>query len=680
MKKTFIFSLLIGLLMWAAPVSAQLQDGSSCENAIPVDSAFVGSVPAPGTYWYSAWTYDLPLIVNYTPTISAPGVPTAVVDFTCVPGVYEDSLLNKIFNVDEGVDIEAPIHLDFDSTFDAGYKVYTLKVKKSYRDVLSVLGVDYNVQAFVKVTTPIAGNIDMVPDTTFRDCLSASELVTLGDSLQIFPNDTDRVFLIPYADWQDDSIRYVWHGTKPLTVWLGNDDCNFSLTPTDPNVYDYFDLSNDGKYKLTSQEVKDAIDNSECGGRFYARIATAGAGYLRIEHVPEREPEEGAVLLQYGIRTRLAANDTAVYYFPAADWTQATQFVAAARTSMTMCFSTTSHYALLASDPAVVASYTFAADGSSSVVELSATELKAITSKSVDGYIYVRFIGSPATTLTPGLWAAGDCSGKSTLIQLGQTYPVAAYSSNTIYRLRYADIARGTFTLTWNGTQSTLPTYIADTCVFALNATNIHLARTNGKVTGYKAIAKSSAYDCDSATVASWASYTDAEGFLYLRFNPSKAGSIVVTSVRAEEPEPLPCPDVQFVNVDTLVCDTLLPMMWRGHVYTAASSVRDTLRNDNGCDSIVYTCRLRTTHCVASEDPAPITPTPLVGSTVALTCSSADVLIYVTEEQDLVLLDQYGTVLDTWHQSPSDAPHAYTPVCGVQYTLRGKTNTFRIVR
>ena len=45
-----------------------------------------------------------------------------------------------------------------------------------------------------------------------------------------------------------------------------------------------------------------------------------------------------------------------------------------------------------------------------------------------------------------------------------------------------------------------------------------------------------------------------------------------------------------------------------------------------------------------------------------------------------VIYLQFGNMVDSWHQAPSDPPHAYTPVCGVQYVLKGKSNTVRIVR
>jgi len=51
------------------------------------------------------------------------------------------------------------------------------------------------------------------------------------------------------------------------------------------------------------------------------------------------------------------------------------------------------------------------------------------------------------------------------------------------------------------------------------------------------------------------------------------------------------------LQVDTTVCDTLLPMMWRGREWQIAGTVTDTLRDKNGNDSVRTTYNLMTTQC-----------------------------------------------------------------------------------
>ncbi len=57
------------------------------------------------------------------------------------------------------------------------------------------------------------------------------------------------------------------------------------------------------------------------------------------------------------------------------------------------------------------------------------------------------------------------------------------------------------------------------------------------------------------------------------------------------------CAEMQTVRMDTTVCDTLLPCVWRGHCFVADSVVRDTLSGQQGCDSIEYVYSLHTTVC-----------------------------------------------------------------------------------
>ena len=41
------------------------QSGKTCSDPIPVDSNYEGVITEPGEYWFTAWTYDLPLNVHF---------------------------------------------------------------------------------------------------------------------------------------------------------------------------------------------------------------------------------------------------------------------------------------------------------------------------------------------------------------------------------------------------------------------------------------------------------------------------------------------------------------------------------------------------------------------------------------------------------------------------------------
>jgi hypothetical protein len=59
--KTRLFYAFVSLFVASVSIFAQTPDGLTCETADAVDKSFVGTVPAAGTYYYSASTYDLPL-------------------------------------------------------------------------------------------------------------------------------------------------------------------------------------------------------------------------------------------------------------------------------------------------------------------------------------------------------------------------------------------------------------------------------------------------------------------------------------------------------------------------------------------------------------------------------------------------------------------------------------------
>ena len=105
-------------LMMPLVLSAQVYDGLTCETAIPVDTAYEGSVPSAGVYYYSAWTYDLPLACYFYPSTEEVSELYLDVDFTCTPGVYDDPKIVDLLNTSMGWGIEMPIRF---KDFEKGY-------------------------------------------------------------------------------------------------------------------------------------------------------------------------------------------------------------------------------------------------------------------------------------------------------------------------------------------------------------------------------------------------------------------------------------------------------------------------------------------------------------------------------------------------------------------------------
>lgn len=63
----------------------------------------------------------------------------------------------------------------------------------------------------------------------------------------------------------------------------------------------------------------------------------------------------------------------------------------------------------------------------------------------------------------------------------------------------------------------------------------------------------------------------------------------------------IPCPDVITIALDTTVCDTLLPITWRGYTFEKAETQSYMEKSPRGCDSINHTFTLNTIHCERPE-------------------------------------------------------------------------------
>ena len=58
-----------------------------------------------------------------------------------------------------------------------------------------------------------------------------------------------------------------------------------------------------------------------------------------------------------------------------------------------------------------------------------------------------------------------------------------------------------------------------------------------------------------------------------------------------------PCPELQFAEVDTIVCDTLMPFLWHDTLLTEPRSFSILYHNKYGCDSVLVTYNLQTEIC-----------------------------------------------------------------------------------
>ncbi len=568
MKKFF---LLFAVAFFATNMMAQ--SGLSCEDPIPVDSNYVGEVDGPCTVWYTASTYDLPLNVHFIPEADdSDWWPEVMIDLTCVPGVYDDSKIDSIIKMAEGFDITFPVELTCDRVVNNGKVEWDLFVDAMYREQLAEFGVTYDVPAFVQVTFYEAGKITLNPDTTFSSCMENAEHVVLDDSITIQTNDSNRVFMMPYTDWQEDSIQFVWTGDQPAYVYMASNECNFMPSTASGYVWACYTVTKDEPFKVSNKHIKDAITAYDGGGLFYSKILSASEGKMVVEKIPMRQAQGGAIVMEYGVPIELQANDTTLYCFPNT-WS-ATEFVSTASVTAKVYMSNTSNFLPVDADENVIDTYPFTMLSNGSNLTLSSREMDILLNSSTDDYIYVRFQCASSTTITAYPWDASDCADKSRTINSGKRFNVAAKSSSNILRLRYDDWKGGDMVINWEG-QVRIPTYIADTCSFTLSS-------SNKRVLKYTSIKAKTIETYDAATVDSWESRVDADGFLYVRMNPNSAGYITFTSIK---PEPV-LPDTIFTTITETLCYGE-SYEWNGQVYATTGEYTQNFTAANGADSIV---------------------------------------------------------------------------------------------
>ena len=556
--------------------------GTSCSSAIPLGKNYAATISGKKTVWYSAWTFDLPLTVKFVPSSPSDPAPDVEMDFTCTPGVYTDSILYSLFGPNSGssgIEFDMPHHPALSSKTEDGVFFYYLAMGESYRDLLLKTGIDYNVQVLVKVTFKAGGSISLVPDDSFSNCMDGYKFMHIGDTVQVKPLDKNRHVIVPYVQWQNDSIRYVWDGTAPCHVWVSG-DCDFDPTDyTDEHVIERELLAAVDTAKVTSKDMSDWVKfEQNTAGMYYAKFYTTGTGTIKIERIPQAPPRGGATLLQYDKATPILANDTdALFAIPAA-WDTTTLFTTPTDHIFKMYISTEPDFYL----EDAMDSCQFYRSDDGHWYGFTEAQMQGFWEQTTDKYLYVRFHCTANTTVTPSIWYMSECLSKAILIDRPSQEIHLASGLSGSYRFYYNDWKDGTMTIKWPSNASTCPTYIGDTCSFLLNSSNVIVNYT---------IPKRGTWNIAEVDLKSedFASKVDPDGFLYIRFKPNSSGKITISTTAPEE-EDSPCNPYDSVLTVTAWDEYL----WRGTNYTASGEYSDNGAEnpDTHCIDTVYTLRL----------------------------------------------------------------------------------------
>ena len=536
MKKLFSFILCVTC---ALALSAQTPDGLTCENAIPVNNTYTGSISAPGTYYFTAWTYDLPLACYFYPDGEVEELYMDV-DFSCTNGVYDDPNIRELLDVSTGWGIKLPIRFDdfIKDVDEFGRTYYYRAFDQSYRELMANFGISYDVQAFVKFVTSSAGKITMKPDDTFRNCVENSKWITLPTTVQVDMLSSSDSYVLPLADWDNDSVRFVWNGkSAPVQVWMG-DDCDFDLTLSGENAaVGQFELLPDAGngeniFVMTKQMIIDYINYLEKGGIYYVRFVSPETAELVVEKQPITGPMADAIRLEVNESIKVDANDVEqVYYFPV-EWKKRNiQFVSSVNTPVKAYFAT--DVVFEANDDESIAVKDFVNQGGEMQLSLSEKELTALCDSVSGDFVFVKLVADKSTTVTSLYWDACPCAKASTEIYTEDYVSIPRRNTTPVWRIYYDEWKKYDVKLCWNAASS-MKMYIMDTCV--VNA----ISDKDPSNLFYKQFTvksgKSDTLLITSDTWKSWADRVSEEGYLYFRFNANSVGNLSVTSTLVDVP------------------------------------------------------------------------------------------------------------------------------------------------
>ena len=544
-NKIIRYSLLLALALVCvcAPMSAQ--QGSSCSNPIVLSKNYSATITKAGEKWYVANTIDLPLAIAFYPNNPNQAAPELYLDFGCTPGVYEDPILCSLFCSANSAYISLPYKQIPSLGYDEQNRPrYLVEFGEFYRDMLYSQGIDYSVPVYIRVVFSGAGELSMEPDA-FGNCMDGPKFMHLGDTVNVQPYDGDRHVIVPYVQWQYDSIRYVWQGTQACTMAVGN-KCDFDPTGNDDVIIDKVTIQPGGMAKVSSellmQYVSDQKNYPNDAGMYFAKFYSTEPGVMKVEKIPSPPPAGGATLLKYGTKANVYRNDTSQVYAMPSSWVKAMQFTTPTNHIFKMYIGNKPDFYL--KDAFVT--YQFDKTDTGHELSLMESDMASIWThkRPDDSYLYIRFECTENTTILPMLWTPSDCVNKAERIQLGKQFEVAS-KSKTIYSLYFEELRGGDMTVAWSSTQAACPFYIADTC---------EVPNTNsGRVFYAGSAPKKGTTTIVQATVDSWASYVDPDGYLYIRFYSNAKAKITVTSNAPEEVDPEP--EVYPAATISVACD-----------------------------------------------------------------------------------------------------------------------------
>jgi hypothetical protein len=372
----------------------------------------------------------------------------------------------------------------------------------------------------------------------FSTCVEVDKIVHLGDSIPVEANDKENYVIVPYVQWQYDSIQYEWNGTTSCILTIGN-NCTFDPTSaTDGAIMDggpnspSNPLQPGDKWKVTSdlmmRYVSDTLNYPNEAGMFFAKFYSSAPGGMKITKIPTVPPRGNAVIMRYDHTYSLSAYDTTIYAMPVS-WKEDVQFTTPTAHLFSMSIANDPDFA----DTHILATYSFNPYAEGHVLGIFGSDLKELWKSATDKYLYVRFICSEATTVIPEKWTVSPCITKAKLITKNNEYTIAKYQNGKVfYRFYFDQWKGGNIKFNWNNNRTKCPLYIGDTCSFEASATDAHVLLSD-------AVPTNGTWTLTKERLDTLEKYVDSDGYLYILFYPSAQAKMTITSDAPEETDPV---------------------------------------------------------------------------------------------------------------------------------------------
>lgn len=522
------------------PSLAENKQGMTCDDPIVVTKNFSMYISEPGTYWFKASTYDLPINVKVAPDWEHFGdyaetavAPKVSIDFSCTNGVYDDPNIQEMITSVSGWGVKVPINLDFEE--NEKEMAFTLGISETYRTLIMQYGITYDVDALVRLELSFPATASLTPDTAFRVCADNAYWVKYPDALTISPTTIDSVYVLPVTEWRSDSIRFRWTGTEKAQLWIGS-TCGFELTNEDENVLEIDTLYPAGDARCyidysasdLQQMVRDWGDGS---GVFYARILSSDKAQFIIEPKPIQGPMARAIELVQDKTVEIAADDTTqVYYFRKKWERNSMQLLSNINDTITAYFGKTLDFYASVTDRNYIGTQIFHSENGQMVFNLTQQKLSEYANAGNTDFVFVRFQSPTAAEITPRLWQTDECMDKSVrLLYPNDQEALRSSQAVRLYAIDYDMWKQNDVSLNWSGVTK-LYVYLGDTCEF-------NLAPNNKHVLFYRMIDPTIDPVCvvTADTLRSFVERVSSDN-LYLQFTPKGNGTLHLAQEPAHNP------------------------------------------------------------------------------------------------------------------------------------------------